>query len=130
MKAETDQIKALWEQLSKTTITADVGNQQRTSKRGSSKASVRAGDAPSDRVVQPPKDSTSTRSRRRSKGVVETPKLEAHTEEDVRREVLPAGSVHDTRGPADEHTAEGPESGGGTDAAGGERDSGSPVRED
>ncbi len=151
LQTETGEIRTLWEQLSKgltipdNDATADPTSsadgeqpvelkQKCPPKRRGGKASVHTGsagnDSKGDGVVQPSEDRADS-----GRGVgFETDDEEGQRGsgggESVRREILPTGSLPDTRRSASQHTAEGPEHGGGVESTSAERGSVGAVRED
>ena len=120
LTAEHERIKQLFEQLSKPK-TPDV--EPRSHVPTASTRSVRAGSADSGNEVarDPPKSTTRRRAARSgtaNKRSDEAAAQKAAPEDAGEREVQPA-DVHNPRGSSDEHAAEGPESRGGAESAGG-----------
>ena len=131
LRAETDQIRKLWEQLSKPE-SKDESERPCTT---DDTQRVRTGESdPSDesgRVVQRTEDRDDSGGGAAVPGDAPAEGTAGSGDADgVRREVLPAKSVRNPRRPAAEHTAEGPEPGSGAESAEGESDSGGGVSQD
>lgn len=104
LRSETDQIRSLWEELSKVKVQED----ERSAKRGGIEGGIRPGSGENG-VVQPPKTRSTRRRSARVAPIEQVASVSTGEEDDMRREVLPTSSIPDTRGQAEQHTSEGSE---------------------